>query len=665
VALASAAAAPASEFFAAPNGSASGDGSRARPWDLATALGEPRAVRPGDTITLVPGTYRGEFRSKLRGRRGAPIVVRGEEGGRATIDGTLRVSGVNAWYRGFEVTSSAPARVSRQDGPYPTDVPRGILATDASGETGEGLKLIDLVAHDLASVLLEKDAVDLEISGCLVYYNGWTAPDRGHGHGIYVQNVSGTKTIRDNVIFENFDNGIQAYGSAAAGLDNLDIEGNTIFENGAPVGDPANNVLVGGGRVAKNTRIVGNLLWFSGFGRGTQINLGYDPYGAGVDGAVVKDNHVVNGEVRMNPKNGVVDFSGNTVFANLANLDPRRYPGNRWTKTPTDGVFVRPDRYEKGRAIVTVFNAGRKASVAANLASVLAKGERYEVRNAQNFYGAPIAAGVFDGGAVVLPMRAFPAASPAGWKAPAPTGPAFNVFVVMRTGEPGGPSAGRRDAGASRGGRRRGGGTPSSAGHVARQRGRRRRAHRSRRRARARRDPQLVDHGTDSRRLARGSQRLVLRRGGRERARDRDDPVARPDRDRSLRNAFGGEFPLDTLREARVGARARDRNRDGGEHEESSHGRPRVHLACRREGRADVILRGRVARRRDRPAFRPFESGFVSCLFSLPSALIRTCREWHPRCDLPPAEVRHGRKKETRSRRRRDRSASRVRIPAG
>ncbi len=424
-------AAPGADFFAAPNGKPGGDGSRARPWDLATALAQPARMRPGDTLFLLPGAYRGEFRAFLRGRPGSPIVVRGAPGARATVDGTLKISGHDAWYRDFEVTSSAALRRSRQGGPYPTDVPRGILGTEESASTGAGLKLIDLVAHDLASVTLWKEAVDLEISGCLVYYNGWAAPDRGHGHGLYVQNVSGTKRIVDNVIFENFDNGIQAYGSEKAGLDDLDIEGNTIFENGAPVGDPANNILVGGGRVAKNTRIVGNLLWYAAPGRGTQINLGYDPYGRGADGAIVRDNVVVGGEVRMNPKNGAVDFSGNKVFAALANLEPARFPKNRYAREPIGpAAFVRPDRHEKGRAIVTIFDAARRPAVSVDLSPVLWAGDRFEIRNAQDYFGAPVVSGVYRGGPVEVPMRAMPPAAPVGWKTPAPTGPEFNVFVV-------------------------------------------------------------------------------------------------------------------------------------------------------------------------------------------------------------------------------------------
>src|SRR5919108_2515803 len=70
------------EFFASPTGSASGDGSLANPWDLATALAGPAAVTPGSTIWLrggmyADGPYLGHgYLSDLTGTPDAPIVVR-------------------------------------------------------------------------------------------------------------------------------------------------------------------------------------------------------------------------------------------------------------------------------------------------------------------------------------------------------------------------------------------------------------------------------------------------------------------------------------------------------------------------------------------------------------------------------------------------------------
>ena len=84
-----------------------------------TALAQPSAVKPGDTIWLRGGTYVGAFRSSLTGSSGKPILLRQYPGERATIDGnyggndaTLDIRGSNAWYWGFEVTNSDPTRAS-------------------------------------------------------------------------------------------------------------------------------------------------------------------------------------------------------------------------------------------------------------------------------------------------------------------------------------------------------------------------------------------------------------------------------------------------------------------------------------------------------------------------------------------------------------------------
>ena len=58
----------ASDFYVSPSGSAGNTGSISSPWDLQTALNQPAAVRPGDTIWLRGGTYRSGFRSNLVGR---------------------------------------------------------------------------------------------------------------------------------------------------------------------------------------------------------------------------------------------------------------------------------------------------------------------------------------------------------------------------------------------------------------------------------------------------------------------------------------------------------------------------------------------------------------------------------------------------------------------
>ena len=107
----------AAEWHAAPNGTSQGDGTRSQPWDLKTALNHPAAVKPGDTIWLHEGTYRGHFQGNLKGTEQAPIIVRQSPGERAIIDGNFNllvtksadvfeVAGAYTWYWGFEITSS-------------------------------------------------------------------------------------------------------------------------------------------------------------------------------------------------------------------------------------------------------------------------------------------------------------------------------------------------------------------------------------------------------------------------------------------------------------------------------------------------------------------------------------------------------------------------------
>src|SRR5437879_8612987 len=91
----------AAPFFAAPApaGTPRGDGTRDRPWDLATALSGGRGrVQPGDTIWLRGGPYTGNFDGTLPGTSEARIVVRQYPGERATMDGKLHVHGAYAIY---------------------------------------------------------------------------------------------------------------------------------------------------------------------------------------------------------------------------------------------------------------------------------------------------------------------------------------------------------------------------------------------------------------------------------------------------------------------------------------------------------------------------------------------------------------------------------------
>jgi hypothetical protein len=446
----------AAEFFVSSTGSARGDGSIGNPWDLQTALNGPPAVHPGDTIWLRGGTYRGTFASNLNGTSSAPIRVRQYAGERATLDGgnsnhvnILTVSGSYTWYWGFEIMSSDPNRVTAQTGSDPTDVGRGGgIATAQTSTTGAGLKFINLVVHDTAAGFgIWKEAIGAEVYGCLAYYNGWTGPDRGHGHGIYLQNLDGNGYMRvaDNVVFSNFSHGIQVFGSSAASLDNVDIQGNTFFDNGMP-SDYQRNLLVGGGSVALNPRIVDNVLYYPGIG-GQNLNVGYDPYGVGAANPVITGNYIVNGDNQFSPLNTNVTMTGNSFYSVVPDGIRSRYPANEYAAGSTPAiarVFVRPNQYEPGRANITVINWRKAPTVLVDLSSILAPGATFEIRNAQSFFAPPVVKGTYDGSPVALRMAGIPPALMTGFSTPPATGPDFNAFILLSDGSAVRPPVPRR-----------------------------------------------------------------------------------------------------------------------------------------------------------------------------------------------------------------------------
>jgi hypothetical protein len=226
-------------FFASPTGTSRGDGSLQAPWDLQTALDHPAEVRPGDTIWLRGGTYPGTYASYLVGTAASPIVVRQYPGERVTLDGgnsnkatILFVIGIHL-VLGVRDQSSDPQRRTFTSGEDPPDIGRGNgFTTQQSPGAGVGVKFINMVIHDTRENDFWKEATDAEVYGCLIYYNGWEAPDRGHGHGLYVQNQTGSKNITDNILFSGFNHAIHAYGSETAFLNDIQVSGNTLFNAG-------------------------------------------------------------------------------------------------------------------------------------------------------------------------------------------------------------------------------------------------------------------------------------------------------------------------------------------------------------------------------------------------------------------------------------------------
>ena len=95
-------------------------------------------------------------------------------------------------------------------------------------------------------------------------------------------------------------------------------------------------------------------------------------------------------------------------------------------------VVVEPNTYEAGRANVLIYNWAHQGAVSVDMSNVLRIGDSYEVRDAQNFYGAAVASGTYGGGAISIPITSITPPAPITGKSPWTTGSEFNAYVVLK-----------------------------------------------------------------------------------------------------------------------------------------------------------------------------------------------------------------------------------------
>jgi hypothetical protein len=423
--------APVHTFFVSPTGSSTSDGSAAHPWSLSYALRQPAGLRPGDAVAVRGGVYNGSFTVTLNGVSSAWITVQAYRNERVTLHNAnsyvLDIAGCHHLNLvGLEIAGSESTRDSTAyPGAYGIRVNQGVASSN--------VRFINMVIHDMQAQGMGfwQALVDSEVYGSLIYFNGTGKLD----HGVYVHNVSGTKKLVDNIVFDNASHGVHGYAETAdKGLTNIVVDGNTLFDNGSIGGTYKRNILVGGLTRAVNPVVTYNCTYYPG-SRGQSLNLGYS---AGSTGGRVQGNYFAGGSFEIGGGATSLTMSGNFAYApgGLVGFSKGTFPSNTWTTTkPTGAVaFVRPNKYDSRRAHVTVYNWSQAATVsvpAAKLAGVpLAAGAGYELHNAQNFWG-DVVSGVYDGVALKVPMTGHSVAQPVAIGKPASTFPTFGAFVLI------------------------------------------------------------------------------------------------------------------------------------------------------------------------------------------------------------------------------------------
>lgn len=432
--------------FVAVDGVSTAAGTIDDPWDLRSALkrtGDDAA--PGDTIWIRGGLYTGTYLCTLAGEFDRPIVVRAYPGERVTIDGLVddRAAGILeikarfTWFWGLELMSSDPQRIGTIPGNSTANIPRpvGVFIGHGAGD-GRGCRFINMIIHDTAEGhWFTAQATDAEVYGNVIYNNGWIAPDRSHGHGVYVRNASGEKRVAENIILNQFGFGVHCW-SDQGQVQNIRCEGNISFNNGS-IGDQMTpNIYFGNGSV--NCTIVGNYAYDAAEG----LALLYGSEIGNAQSIVIADNVFAAPDhtaLALGTLSGDSEFLDNTVIGACDGLPDDAYQNGN-VQTP-DGsalrVVVQPNEYESGRAHVTIYNWSQQPLVSVDLSSVLSPGQSFRVMDAQDFYGWPVAGGEYTGQPVAISMVRTDVVAPIGvdaagdpLAAPPHTSPEFASFVV-------------------------------------------------------------------------------------------------------------------------------------------------------------------------------------------------------------------------------------------
>ena len=393
------------------------------------------------------------------------------------------VLGSGSTYREFEVLNSRPSRDGNLEN---QTIGRGNGVT----VVGSGNKLVNLLVHDnLSGVFTSGASSSTEIYGCLIYNNGMTARgsdsiEKGFGHGLYLENNAGFSKVYEDIVFNNFNLGMQGYGVTAPYVGG-DISGTVIANSGSPLGKFGDvnrrnyNLILGPDSQISPTGVLRNSHFFHPMSTsGYSVKFGY---GAGVGVGTITGNYFVGGgtlfEIANTPSANVSGnqfYSSRTgaVYAIAANGMPYTWNNNVYHKASgrdvfgiaatglyqftgwknmtgfdqsasatntnmPDTVIVRPNAYTPGRANVLIYSPSGVATATINLSLTgLVDGQAYTIRNGQDYSGSAIASGTYSAQnpnvVVSISGPALTVAPPNGYSfTPATTCPQFCPMVVV------------------------------------------------------------------------------------------------------------------------------------------------------------------------------------------------------------------------------------------
>ncbi|MFA5855919.1 MAG: hypothetical protein WC867_01050 [Candidatus Pacearchaeota archaeon] len=463
-------------IYSSPNATIYGDGSISRPIDFRTIITNKLPLKDNLTIILRQGIYSSPlFNYQLYPNSGY-YIIQPYNNEHIIINGSIIINGNRLIVRNLEIIGFAnnSKRVTNLSGSsFPL-----VNFTDGIIIYGDDVRLINNYVHDMRQGISAWSNNEYsEIYGNIIFNNGWDAPDRGHGHGFYIQNDDDIKRIISNVVFSNLGGySIHAY-TQAGNLSNLYFEKNIIFRNsnliGSWYGAPVTNLTMKSnyfyselalgyqkpdyindfGNIINNyfngvsIRYFQNLSFYNNtmFNRADSDSLSYICYME----PCFFNNNIDYNLYYKNSTGNPLHIEGSSL-GNWFNLSSWQsvtgYDINSQVirSLPQNLIIIEPNIYEIGRANIIIYNWQNLTSVNINISNLgYSNGENYEIRDIQN-YDEILLEGIYDGSMINLPMYLTKTQGfngdftdsyhniSGGYLTPTHTDSRFNIFLIRK-----------------------------------------------------------------------------------------------------------------------------------------------------------------------------------------------------------------------------------------
>ena len=355
------------------------------------------------------------------------------------VDGELTLTENFGVYENYEFFYSGwDNRDTLEFGDDPSDIP----TNKSFNIAGLNIELYRCIIHDYANVGFWSSSKGIKLTECIIYFNGWSGGDRGHGCGAYVQNYEETKIFERCIIFWNFSNGLKFYGSSGHIFRGITIKDCVFFDTGrlytlVPSSMRFDLLIAGNAEDQySDVLIQGNEIYRKSDNIGVPMILGMEDSVMNYD---IKDNYVVG---NVDPSGimpclfyptggqGSGDVSGNTFYGSLIHVAEGDIPDNTFGIRPLSGKRTRVIKCNGKRAHVIIYNYDNSSTVDIDVTGILSTSEGYKLTNVQDLFNDIIVGVVGKNNIIKVPMTGRTTATPIKWIAPPNTFPEFGCFIL-------------------------------------------------------------------------------------------------------------------------------------------------------------------------------------------------------------------------------------------